>query len=43
MYVHLVCILKMIAFLVYIFHCSLKMINIISLKHVGAYTEEGEC
>ena len=43
MCVRLVCILKMIAFSMYIFHCSLEMINAISPKHVDAYAEEGEC
>lgn len=43
MCVHLVFILKMTVFLVYIFHCSLKIINVISPKHVGAHAEEGEC
>ena len=43
MCVRLVCILKMIAFSMYIFHCSLETINAISPKHVGAYAEEGEC
>lgn len=27
----------------YIFHCSLRMVNVISPKHVAAYAEEGDC
>ena len=31
-----------ISFSMYIFHCSLRMVNVISSKHVAAYAKEGE-